>query len=105
MADRPCESLLVNPVYRIEDGAINCEWFIDAVLPLDPELNETIGGLINRVRDLYDADRPPILLQCADCGKYFTPHSNRQKRCKACAGEAKRRNNAAIKRLSYWNEK
>ena len=35
--DCPCH--LINPAYKtIHDGAIDCDWFVQVVLPLQPEL-------------------------------------------------------------------
>lgn len=31
--DCPCDSQLINSSYRIEDGAIVCDWFLNAVQP------------------------------------------------------------------------
>ena len=41
--DKPCKSHLINPIYSsVKDGALGCDWFLQAVLPLDPTLEEEI---------------------------------------------------------------
>ena len=46
--DRPCH--VINPAYRtIHDGAVNCDYFLRAVLPLQPELNTAIVNGRNRL--------------------------------------------------------
>lgn len=99
----------VMPGHTIHDGAIDCTYFLDAVLPLDKELHEAI---VNRLHhDEYapwinlDGTEPQefALKQCSSCGKYFTPKSNRQRYCASCAVEAERKRNAKSHRVQYWS--
>ena len=106
--DKPCRQRLIDPSYRIEDGRIGCDWFLMAVLPLDPELNETVNAILNKERDLYDEpendESHTFLRKCENCGRFFPPHSNRQKRCKACALEVHRKTDAEWHRRQYWRD-
>ena len=43
--DRPCHVLL--PQYTIHDGAIGCDYFLEAVLPLDKEMNRVVWAKID----------------------------------------------------------
>lgn len=103
--DTPCRQRLINPSYRIKDGEINCDWFLLAVLPLDHELNTAIHDIMNEERDLDDEaeddEAHSFLRKCEDCGRFFTPQSNRQKRCKACALKAHKKVDAKWHRLQY----
>ena len=106
--DRPCRERLINPKYSIQDGAIDCDWFWEAVLPLNRELNESCCRSVNETPDLWDEDPEKddsLLRQCVDCGRIFTPHSNSQKRCRECAVKAKRKTDAAAQRRYYWRMK
>ncbi len=41
--DKSCKSHLINPIFAsIKDGALNCDWFQQAVLPLDPTLEKEV---------------------------------------------------------------
>ncbi len=105
LIDLPCAYNLIDMDYSIADGAIGCEYFTKAVLPLDPELNDTVNRLIWAERDLYEDDEndtTEFLRQCVDCGKWFTPTNNRQKRCRSCGMIAHKKTDAAWHRKEYW---
>ena len=107
MDDQFCKVIL--PGYSIHEGAINCEYFLDAVLPLDKELHDAVMTCLHR--DEYapwmeaDDQQEAVLKQCASCGKAFTPKSNRQRYCSVCAVEAKRKRDAKAARHGYWQKR
>lgn len=83
--DRPCR--VVNPAYKaIRNGAVNCDYFLFAVLPLWPELSMTVW------REIFDEAgvNEERWKECVRCHKPFIPASNRQRYCAACGNEAKR---------------
>ncbi len=83
-ADCPCHVL--NPTYKmIHDGVIACDYFLCAVLPLDPELNTAVWHEI--FRGEYQAGKG--WKECARCHKPFVPASNRQRYCSSCGAAAK----------------
>lgn len=48
--DRPCH--VISPVYKtIHDGTVNCDYFLRAVLPLQPELNTAVWHELLREED------------------------------------------------------
>lgn len=85
-----CECDCINH-YTVMDGAINCDYFLLCVLPLDKELNELVWAEIHKaIEDEREAGKH----QCALCGKWFVPGSNRQKYCMECGYKADRKNRA-----------
>ena len=77
--DKPC--FLINPRYDpIHDGAIDCDYFLISVLPLQPDLQKAIWDKIYR----EDGAVSSVIKNCAICGKPFIPTSNRQKFCSDC---------------------
>ena len=83
--DRPCHVL--NPAYKtIHDGAIVCDYFLLAVLPLDAELNTAVWHEIYRGEDQAGEGWK----ECVRCHKPFIPGSNRQRYCVSCGAAAKR---------------
>ena len=94
--DRPCHVL--NPAYKtIHDGAIACDYFLLAVLPLDAELNTAVWHEIYRGEDQAGEGWK----ECVRCHKPFIPGSNRQRYCASCGAAAKQ---ARIreKQRRYW---
>lgn len=84
LVDCPCHVL--NPVYKtIHDGAIACDYFLQAVLPLDAELNAAVWHEIYRREDQAGEGWK----ECVRCHKPFIPSSNRQRYCASCGAEAK----------------
>ena len=83
--DCPCD--MANPRYAtIHDGALNCDYFLKSVLPLDTELNRLVWRSI-----LGDEERAqPNIRFCTVCGSAFVPTSPRQKYCNSCSIERKR---------------
>lgn len=72
--DRACH--LINTRYPdTHDGAIDCDYFITAVLPSDKELHRLV------LSRLFDAgDRAPAhTRECTRCGQHYVPASPRQK--------------------------
>ena len=81
-ADCPCHAL--NPAYKtFHDGAVACDYFLLAVLPLDTELNTAVWHEIYRGED----QAGEVWKECVRCHKPFIPGSNRQRYCASC-GEA-----------------
>ena len=93
--DTNCKAIL--PQYTVHDGAIGCDYFLEAVLPADEELHRLMMTLVYRdeyapwitVHEAADS-QSAILKQCVICGKVFLPKSNRQRFCSCCKDEAKR---------------
>ena len=83
--DCPCD--MIHPRYAtIHDGAINCDYFLKSVLPLDTELNRLVWRSI-----LIDEEHAhPNIRFCTICGSAFVPTSPRQKYCSICGIERKR---------------
>jgi len=65
-----------------------CNWFREAVLPLDRELADRV---------LHNS----ALKSCVICGKRFLPGSNRAKYCPVCSALERRRKEAARQRRRY----
>ena len=82
-ADRPCHVL--NPAYKtIHDGAVDCDYFLLAVLPLDVELNKAVWHEIYR----EEGQAGEGWKECVRCHKPFIPGSNRQRYCASCGAAA-----------------
>ena len=82
--ESPCHVL--NPAYKtIHDGAIACDFFLLAVLPLDTELNTAVWHEIYRGDDQTGGG----WIECVGCRKPFIPGSNRQRYCASCGAAAK----------------
>lgn len=77
--DHPCT--VINPRYpTIQDGAIDCDYFLECVLPIDPALNKSVWAELLREEDMAR----PLEKNCVSCGQPFLPNSNRQQYCPAC---------------------
>jgi hypothetical protein len=59
-----------------------CRWFVEAVLPLDRELELAWHRLRGTAKVDQKAQQER---ECGNCGKVFVRSSNRQGRCLACA--------------------
>ena len=83
--DCPCD--MIHPRYAtIHDGAINCDYFLSSVLPLDRELSRLVWRII-----LEDEERAhPNIRFCTICGSALVPTSPRQKYSSFCGAERKR---------------
>ena len=74
--DRPCH--VISPAYKsIHDGAVGCDYFLEAVLPLQPELNTAVWYELLREEDQAGEGWK----ECVRCHKPFIPGSNRQRYC------------------------
>lgn len=83
--DCPCH--LINPAYdSVHDGCVDCDWFVQSVLPRDPELRSQYWHEIFREEGAAGEGWK----ECARCHKPFVPGSNRQKYCAECGKVAKR---------------
>lgn len=84
LEDRPCH--VINPAYQtIHDGAVDCDYFLSAVLPLQPELNTAVWHEIFR----EEGQAGEGWKECTRCHKPFIPGSNRQRYCANCGIAAK----------------
>ena len=81
---------MINPAYKtIQDGALDCDYFLSAVLPLQPELNTAVWHELLREEDQAGEGWK----ECARCHKPFIPGSNRQRYCAECGAAAKQAGN------------
>ena len=79
-----CHCHVLSPAYKtIHDGAIACDYFLLAVLPLGTELNTAVWHEIYREEDQAGEGWK----ECVRCHKPFILGSNRQRYCASC-GEA-----------------
>ena len=77
--DRPCH--VIHPAYeKIHDGAIDCDWFLNAVAPLQPELDAAIWHEIFRDEKATGEGWK----ECVRCRQSFLLASNRQQYCPVC---------------------
>lgn len=96
-----CRCHLINPRYAtIEEGAIDCDWFMQAVLPQDKELERQIW------QNLTGEDGPSRsrFRLCERCRNSFLPLSNRQKFCAVCS-EAEKKRRSREKQHRYDEKK
>lgn len=96
--DRRCH--VINPKYpSIEEGAIDCDWFLLAVLPQDKELSKAVW------QSLIGQDGPTRTWGrlCEICRNTFVPTSPRQKYCPSCGKRAKQRR--VMEKQRRYNER
>lgn len=83
--DQPCH--VINPAYQtIHHGAMDCDYFLSAVLPQQPELNTSVWHEILREEDQVMEGWKA----CVRCHKHFIPGSNHQRYCANCGTAAKK---------------
>ena len=98
--DRPCH--VINPAYStIYDGCVDCDWFIQAVLHLQPELRSAYWHKIFR----EEGQAGEGWKECPRCHKPFVPGSNRQQYCADCAGVISRTKNRERQRRYRQNQR
>ena len=98
--DCPCHVL--NPAHKtIHDGAVNCDHFIFAVQPQQPELNTAFWHEIYREEDEIGKGWK----ECARCHKPFIPGSNRQRLCGECRNIVSRAANRERQRRFRMRQK
>lgn len=96
---------LIGSYPTIHDGKINCDWFLEAVLPCDKELSVYVWSEIFRDETLYEDDETEPVSEglpfrhCAICGNEFFPKTYNQKFCMDCRTAGKR------KRDRIWRRK
>ena len=89
LTDEPCH--IINPDYNsVHDGAIDCDWFLEAVLPADWDMNDLIWYAIWCDEDEPD-EVPDGMKACEVCGNPYVPTHSKQKYCKGCAESVNRR--------------
>ncbi len=77
---------MINPAYQtIHDGAVNCDYFLEAVLPMQPELNTAVWHELLR----EEGQAGEGWKECVCCHTPFLPGSNRQRYCADCGVAAK----------------
>ncbi len=98
--DCPCRA--INPAYAtVHDGCIDCDWFIQAVLPLQPELRSAYWHEIFQEEGCAGEGWK----ECRRCHKLFVPGSNRQQYCKECGAAASQTSNRERQRRFRQNRK
>lgn len=98
--DRPCH--VINPAYStIYDGSVDCDWFVQAVLPLQPELRSAYWHEIFR----EEGQASEGWKECPRCHKPFVPGSNCQQYCADCAGVIARTKNRERQRRYRQNQR
>ena len=80
------------------NGAFNCRYFMESVLPGDAALCSAVTELLNKPLIEQQTNRA-----CERCGAPFIPSSNRQRYCLSCRAvvrreQARERNWAAYQR-------
>ena len=88
LTDERCR--LVNPNYEsVHDGAIDCDYFMECVLPAQWDLNDLVSYAL-----WYDEEEeeelPQGMKRCEICQKPFVPAHPKQIYCRGCAGMANR---------------
>lgn len=74
----------------IHDGAIDCDYFLDCVLPAEWNLNDLVSYAL--WYDEEDEDPfPHGMKRCEICQNPFVPTHAKQKYCKGCAETANRK--------------
>lgn len=88
LEDHPCH--VINSRYAtIHDGAIDCDWFMEAVLPGYAELSKLVRHeLLSETVSAASG-----LRKCERCGESFIPSSPRQKYCVVCGKDVKKQQN------------
>lgn len=71
-----------------------CDWFTEAVLPLNPELQKDVF----KIKDVVKS-------KCKTCGKPFVPNSNSAKFCKNCVLSARRKTQAEYAKKKRINSR
>lgn len=94
-----CACHVIHPIYSIRDGGVNCDYFLEAVLPANENLHTRVWAEIRRALD-EPVDEPTKA--CVKCGKAFIPNGNRQKYCSVCGAEAEKQKRRERQRKKYW---
>jgi len=81
---------LVNPRYpTIHDGTVDCDYFMDCVLPPSWDLNDAVSYALWAEESLFedeDEGKMPVgMKQCEMCGNPFIYSNNRQRYCRTCS--------------------
>ena len=92
---------VINSRYpSIHDGAIDCDYFLECVLPISPDLNRAVWMELFREEDMIR----PNEKTCACCGASFVPGSGRQQYCACCKPRHEQLRNRD-KQRSYYQRK
>jgi len=93
LTDKRCH--LINPNYEsIYDGAIDCDYFLECVLPADWDLNDLVSYALWYDGEEDDEKLPSNMKRCAECQRPFVFTCNRQKYCNTCQQVVRRRQSA-----------
>lgn len=76
---------------QIGDSSIDCNWFKDAVLPLDQVLENSIK------KQITDSG-VKVTKRCSVCNKAFIPKSNKAKYCEKCLISVTKKQNSERQR-------
>lgn len=88
LTDKRCH--LVNHNYEsIHDGAIDCDYFLECVLPADWNLNDLVSYAL-WYDETDDEALPHGMKRCEICQNPFVPTHAKKKYCKGCAETANR---------------
>jgi len=81
--------LLDNGAYhkctQVSNRELGCEWFVEAVLPLNPILEAEVLHIDSEINSIHK--------KCANCGKAITVQSNRAKYCPKCLIQVRKAQN------------
>lgn len=88
LEDRACH--LINTRYPdIHDSAIDCDYFMTAVLPGEKELHRLV---LSKLHDSVEC-APAHTRSCARCGQRYVPASPRQRYCVSCGTVIRKQRN------------
>lgn len=83
LTDQRCH--VINPNYpTVHDGAVDCDYFLECVLPADWDLNDLVSYAIWCDEEEPD-ELPDGMTICENCKKPFTQTHPKQKYCKGCS--------------------
>ena len=83
LTDQECH--LINPNYdSIHDGAIDCDYFLECVLPENWEMKDLVYYALWYDEENSD-ELPSDMKRCEVCQQAYIPTHAKQKYCKNCA--------------------
>ena len=89
LTDERCH--LIHPEYEsIHDGAIDCDYFLECVLPANWDLNDLVSYALWYAEEESE-ELPPNMKRCENCQNPYVPTHGKQKYCKSCAAIMNRR--------------
>jgi len=92
--DQRCH--VINPNYdSVHDGAIDCDYFLECVLPADWNLKDLVAYALWYDEAEDEVNPSTGMKLCEECQQPFTIMSNHQKYCPRCSKIIKRRQGTA----------